>query len=309
MSDPIPAAWPAPFGAAERSHRAALPRTVPHRAAARSPGSAPVIGLALGGGAAFGAAHVGVLAALEDMGVQIDVVVGTSAGALIGAGYAAGLPVSVIDKIIRSAVWRDFGRVTVPRKLGVLDPEVLERTIARFAEDRDIEALPRRFAAVATDLRTLAPYLLDTGPVPTALLATIAVPGLFPPVRAGEALLIDGAFSSNVPTWGARLLGADRVITVRLTPERTMRPMALLRQAMGGFDDEVPDVLIMPDTTKFSRWKAAGVPALIAAGREATEAVADEIRALAGIAGPSTTEPTAPERAGADSTAAGPPSA
>ncbi|WP_187774396.1 patatin-like phospholipase family protein [Lolliginicoccus suaedae] len=301
MSDPITAAWPAPFGAAERSHRAALPRPAAHRAASRPPGSAPVIGLALGGGAAFGAAHVGVLAALEDLGVQIDVVVGTSAGALIGAGYAAGLPVSLLDKIIRSAVWRDFGRVTVPRKLGVLDPEVLERAIARFAEDRDIEALPRRFAAVATDLRTLAPYLLDTGPVPTALLATIAVPGLFPPVRIGEALLIDGAFSSNVPTWGARLLGADRVITVRLTPERTMRPMALLRQAMGGFDDEAPDVLIMPDTTKHSRWKAAGVPALIEAGREATEAVADEIRALVGTA-----RPAVAEQAGSPSPAAGP---
>ncbi|GGC70582.1 patatin [Hoyosella rhizosphaerae] len=246
----------------------------------KTPVDAPVIGLALGGGAALGAAHVGVLFALEEAGIHIGVVVGTSAGALIGAGYAAGLPVSLLDKIIRSAEWRDFGRLTVPRKLGLLDPAALESTIARFTEDRDIEELPRRFAAVATDLRTLAPYLLDSGPVPSALLATIAVPGLFPPVRVGNALLIDGAFTSNVPTWGARLLGADKVITVRLTPERTMRPMALLRQAMGGFDDEAPDVLISPDTTKYSRWSAAGIPALIQAGRDATAEVIDQIRDL-----------------------------
>ncbi|MCW4355145.1 patatin-like phospholipase family protein [Hoyosella sp. YIM 151337] len=267
-------AWPGPFGAARRAERAAAP--VP---AIRDTNDV-VVGLALGGGAALGAAHVGVLTALEEAGIKIGVVVGTSAGALIGAGYAAGLSVRLLDKIIRSAEWRDFGRLTVPRKLGVLDPASLAGTIERFAGDRDIEALPRRFAAVATDLRTLAPTLLDSGPLPTALLATIAVPGLFPPVRVADALLIDGAFSSNVPTWGARLLGADRVITVRLTPERTMRPMALLRQAMGGFDDETPDILITPDTTKHSRWSASGVPALIEAGREATEAALADIDEL-----------------------------
>lgn len=273
MSDQF-SAWPGPFGAAGRSQRP--PAQVP----ALRDTDKTVVGLALGGGAALGAAHVGVLSALEEAGVEIDVVVGTSAGALIGAGYAAGLSVKLLDRIIRSAAWRDFGRLTVPRKLGVLDPGSLAGTIERFAGDRNIEELPRRFAAVATDLRTLAPTLLDSGPVPAALLATIAVPGLFPPVRVGDALLIDGAFSSNVPTWGARLLGADRVITVRLTPDRTMRPMALLRQAMGGFDDETPDVLITPDTTKHSRWSATGVPALIEAGREATEAVFDDIKEL-----------------------------
>ncbi|MBB3036130.1 patatin-like phospholipase family protein [Hoyosella altamirensis] len=273
MSDQFDA-WPGPFGAAGRAQR--RPAPVP---AVRDSGDL-VVGLALGGGAALGAAHVGVLSALEDAGVKIGVVVGTSAGALIGAGYAAGMSVRLLDKIIRSAEWRDFGRLTVPRKLGVLDPAALAGTIERFAGEREIEALPRRFAAVATDLRTLAPTLLDSGPVPTALLATIAVPGLFPPVRIGDALLIDGAFSSNAPTWGARLLGADRVITVRLTPERTMRPMALLRQAMGGFDDETPDILITPDTTKHSRWSASGVPALIQAGRDATEAVMDDVNEL-----------------------------
>ncbi|AEF41759.1 patatin-like phospholipase family protein [Hoyosella subflava] len=273
MSDQFDA-WPGPFGAAGRAQRRHAP--VP----AVRDSSDLVVGLALGGGAALGAAHVGVLSALEDAGVKIGVVVGTSAGALIGAGYASGMSVRLLDKIIRSAEWRDFGRLTVPRKLGVLDPAALAGTIERFVGEREIEALPRRFAAVATDLRTLAPTLLDSGPVPTALLATIAVPGLFPPVRIGDALLIDGAFSSNVPTWGARLLGADRVITVRLTPERTMRPMALLRQAMGGFDDETPDILITPDTTKHSRWSASGVPALIQAGRDATEAVMDDINEL-----------------------------
>jgi NTE family protein len=189
--------------------------------------------------------------------------------------------VSTLSKIIRSAEWGNFGKLTFPRQLGMLDTSALELSISHLAGNQLIEDMPRRFAAVATDVRTLAPIMLDSGPIPAALLASIAVPGLFPPVKIGDSLLIDGAFSSNVPTWAARLLGADRVITVRLKPERTMRPMTLLRQAIGGFDDYPTDILIIPDTAKLSRWSAAGVPKLIEAGRLAAEAALPQLRELA----------------------------
>lgn len=241
----------------------------------------PVVGLALGGGAALGAAHVGVIEVLEEAGIDVRVVVGTSAGALIGAAYASGMKVTTLGKIIRSAEWGDFGKLTFPRQLGVIDTTTLQENISHLAGDQLIEEMPRRFAAVATDVRTLAPIMLDSGPIPPALLASIAVPGLFPPVKIGDSLLIDGAFSSNVPTWAARLLGANRVVTVRLKPERTMRPMSLLRQAIGGFDDYPTDVLLTPDTAKIPRWSATGIPKLIEAGRQAAEAKLPELRTLA----------------------------
>jgi NTE family protein len=254
----------------------------PSRGVDTAPGERrPVVGLALGGGAALGAAHVGVLEVLEDAGVDVRVVVGTSAGALIGAAYASGMRITTLARIVRSAAWGSFGKLTIPRQLGVLDTTAFEATINELSRNQLIEDLPRRFAAVATDVRTLAPSMLDSGPLPSALLASIAVPGLFPPVRIGDSLLIDGAFSSNVPTWAARLLGAERVITVRLKPERVMRPMALLRQAIGGFDDYPTDILLSPDTTKFSRWSANDVPSLIESGRQAAEAALEQIAALA----------------------------
>ncbi|MDQ7994159.1 MAG: patatin-like phospholipase family protein, partial [Propionicimonas sp.] len=142
----------------------------------------PGLGIALGGGAALGAAHLGVLQAMEARGLRPEFVAGTSAGALVGAGYAAGLGLDTIESLVLEARWADFGRLSPALRLGLFDSRVLEATLARTGVDRAIETLPLRFGAVTTDLWTRRQVVLAHGPLGEALRASIAVPGLFPPV-------------------------------------------------------------------------------------------------------------------------------
>lgn len=234
-------------------------------------GMRDVTGLVLGGGAALGAAHVGVIEVLEELGIDISVVVGTSIGGVMGAAYAAGLNVAAMRDLLAHVSWADFGQLTLERRLGLLDVTPLKQAIVDILGDHDIEDLPRRFGAVASDVRTRSPVLMRTGSLTTALAATVAVPGIFPPVHRGEHLLIDGAFTSNVPIWAARELGATRVISVTLRPtwNRT-RLGQWVTEALGVVINHEPaDVEIHPVTDGFSKWSAHDVPALVEAGRVA----------------------------------------
>lgn len=248
------------------------------------------LGLVLGGGAALGAAHAGVLQVLEEAGIDCPVVAGTSAGALIGAGYAAGLPSLVITDAVLSASWADFGELRPGRRLGLLDTSPLERSIQELVTVRLIEELGRRFAALAWDLITRQPVLLTKGPLGSALRASSAVPGLFPPVRIGELLLVDGALADNLPIWAARALGASRVIAVSVDPDidtasavpgRLLETIRRYSPRPGAADRCPPDVLIRPDTAGLSRWSTKDVPQLIAAGRRAAEAALPALSAIA----------------------------
>src|SRR6516165_1801830 len=156
------------------------------------PGGQVRLGLVLGGGAALGAAHAGVLQVLEEAGLNCFTVAGTSAGALIGAAYAAGLPSQVITDAVLAAGWTDFAQLRPGRRLGLLDTAPLADSIERLIDVPLIEELGRRFAALAWDVKTRQPVLLTEGPLTSALRASSAVPGLFPPVRIGDQLLVDG---------------------------------------------------------------------------------------------------------------------
>ena len=120
----------------------------------------PRIGLALSGGAARGMAHVGVLRALEEHSIPIDVIAGTSAGALVGGVYAAGVPLDEMEKIGRALHWRDIGRVTLSR-LGVQTNARLETLLRPRLPVTRFEDLRIPFAAIATDLNSGAPVLMS----------------------------------------------------------------------------------------------------------------------------------------------------
>ena len=142
------------------------------------------LGLALSGGGAYGAAHVGVLQELLARGIRPGIVAGTSSGALVGAAYAADVPLEAIERAALAFRWSSIARMTLTPRLGLLDSGALADAIHRtLGEDPLIEDLPRRFAAVATDVRTRQAVVIDEGPLNVALRATIAVPGLLPPVR------------------------------------------------------------------------------------------------------------------------------
>ncbi|OJZ18515.1 MAG: patatin [Thiobacillus sp. 65-29] len=179
----------------------------------------PRIGLALGSGSARGWAHIGVIRALADAGIEPDLVCGTSIGALVGAAYVAG-------ELDRLEAWvRGLRPQTV---VGFLDVSLNgglikgEKLITFFREhfvDRDIQDLARPFAAVATDLAHGREVWLREGGVSDAVRASIALPGLFTPVRRDGAWLVDGGLVNPVPVSLARAMGADVVIAVDLNSD------------------------------------------------------------------------------------------
>jgi len=228
------------------------------------------LGLALGGGGAFGAAHVGVLQVIEERGLRPGIVTGTSSGALVAAAYAAGFGHDDIDRAVRAFRWNAIAAWSFRPRWGLLDTHAVTAAVHRvFGEDPLIESFPRRFGAFATDLRTRRGVILDRGPLSTALRSTIAVPGLLPPVRRDGALLMDGGMVDNVPVAAARALGAERVIVVRLHArwENVRMMRTLTRTAELAADPSV--VLIQPEMERMAQWTMRDIPKLIAEGRRA----------------------------------------
>lgn len=236
----------------------------------------PGLGLVLGGGGAFGAAHVGVLQVLAQRGIRPGIVTGTSSGALVGAAYAAEVDLPSIEQATRRFRWSTIARWSTAPRWGLLDTAGIVDAVTRtLGADPLIEDLPRRFGAYATDLRARRGVILDAGPLSTALRATVAVPGLLPPVRRGAQLLADGGMTDNVPVSAARALGATRVIVVRLHARwenvRMMRTVA--RTADLAADPSV--ILIQPEMEGMAQWTMGDVPRLIAEGRRAATAALD----------------------------------
>ena len=175
------------------------------------------MGLALGGGAARGMAHFGVLRALADAGVQVDCIAGCSIGALVGAVAASG-STDGLEATFKTFDWRktlSFFDVVFPRA-GLIDGAKVTALVREHLPATRIEALPIRFAAIATDLGSGAEVVLRSGDVIDAVRASIAVPGIFTPVRLGGRVLVDGGLSNPVPVSVVRAMGADRVIAVDL---------------------------------------------------------------------------------------------
>jgi NTE family protein len=212
-------------------------------APAQTAASRPRIGLVLSGGSAKGFAHIGVLAALERMGVPIDVVTGTSMGAVLGGFYAIGYTPQQLREIAASQDWslllgdqRDRqmlvpdrrvvgsrtvvsfpvrgGRVTLPTGVvrGDAIMRLLERVTWRAQGIRDFAQLPLPFAAVATDVETGEAVVLSSGVLAHAMRASMALTGVIQPIRLNGRLLMDGAVARNLPAQDARALGADVLI-------------------------------------------------------------------------------------------------
>jgi NTE family protein len=175
------------------------------------------VGLALGSGSARGLAHIGVLRALEEAGITVDVIAGTSIGALIGAVAAAGR-LDSLAATFRALDWPrmlSFFDVVLP-KSGLIDGARIAAMVREHVPSATIEALSRPYAAVATDLATGEEVAIRQGDVIEAVRASISVPGIFTPVRRNGRILVDGGLVNPVPVTVARALGAELVIAVDL---------------------------------------------------------------------------------------------
>ena len=174
----------------------------------------PRLGIALGSGSARGWAHIGVLRALEQAGIVPDVVSGTSIGALVGAAYASGRLGPLEEWVARIDWWEIIRYMDMSR--GGVEGERLMRAVGERVEDVPIETLPKPFGAVATDLLTGREVWFQNGSLLEAVRASIALPGLFSPVRFQERWLVDGGLVDPLPVSLCRALGAEQVIAVNL---------------------------------------------------------------------------------------------
>jgi NTE family protein len=178
-------------------------------------GASPKVGVALGSGASRGLAHIGVMRALEEQGLQVSVVAGTSMGAFIGSVYAAG-NLQRLGADFLGFDWRNVAGLLDPvfPRSGLIDGQKVATFLSDYTARRKIEDLPIKFCAVATDLLSGAEAILDSGDVTEAVRASIAVPGLLTPVRWNERILLDGGLVNPVPVSVVRAMGADIVIGV-----------------------------------------------------------------------------------------------
>ena len=191
----------------------------------------PTIGLALGSGAARGWAHIGVIHALEEVGIRPAMVAGCSIGALVGSGYASG-SLDKLEQWVRGIRSLDVMRLLDVRfGGGLIEGDSLMRSLARQVEPVDIESLDVPFAAVATDLEAGREVWLREGKLLDAVRASIAVPGLMSPVRQEGRWLVDGGLTDPVPVSLCRALGADVVIAVNLNSDLVGRHVRDIRGA------------------------------------------------------------------------------
>ena len=220
----------------------------PDPAAVNADPARPRIGLVLSGGGARGAAHVGVIRALEEMRIPIDAIAGTSMGAVVGGLYAAGLSGEEIERVFRDLDWQEVIRDRAPRRerayrrkqddrnilakgalgvspsdgvtlpLGLVQghkiTQVIRAATARVADVQDFDRLPTPFRALATDLETGEAVVLGQGDLVTVLRASMSAPGVLTPVEVNGRLLVDGGLVDNLPVELAQGMGVDRLIVV-----------------------------------------------------------------------------------------------
>jgi NTE family protein len=249
----------------------------------------PRLGLALGGGSARGFAHIGVLKSLDQAGIRPEVVVGTSAGALVGAFYAAGFSSWKIEEVALRTREVDLADLAQGSKRGMLVGDSLSRFVNDALRGARIEDLRTRYGAVATDLRSGELVLLRSGAVADAVRASCSIPGVFVPRELGGRELVDGGLVSPLPVRAARQLGCDVVIAVDVgtRPNRATLPgmyevllqsFEIMGRALSEQEAMGAEIVLRPDTSAFASTDFNARRDLIQAGYEAAQRALPELR-------------------------------
>jgi NTE family protein len=250
----------------------------------------PRIGLALSGGVARGPAHLGALATLEAAGLPITCVAGTSAGAIVGAIYCAGVTLAKAQELVGSFNWWRIARPVWPRT-GFVSFTRLEQWLTAMIGAVTFADLRMPFAVVATDLETGEPVRLQEGLVARAVHASCAVPGFVEPVVVDGRLLGDGGVSNNLPVNAAQALGATYVVGIDLFRPMLRRhwgPLGFgvvalenyIRRSGGGI--EAADCLICPELAGESYFRFHRREELVKLGAQAAQAQLPTISAATG---------------------------
>ncbi len=250
----------------------------------------PKIGLALGGGAARGFAHIGVIQVLEEAGIKPDLVVGTSAGSLVAAIYASGktgAQLQTVAETMEEAALTDWTLPFLSR--GMLRGEALARYVSSQVGGKTIESFPMPLGIVATDLHSGQGVLFMRGDTATAVRASSAVPAVFQPVKIGTREYVDGGLVSPVPVRYARQMGAEVVIAVDIsaTPESNpalgtldilLQTFAIMSRSINIFELREADVAVRPALAGVASADFASKRRSIEAGRAAMLAALPQLR-------------------------------
>lgn len=252
----------------------------------------PAIGLALSGGAARGIAHIAVLEVLEEEGIPIHAIAGTSAGSIVGALYAAGMPLSAIKRILLTAKWKDLLKLTIPIK-GLISSEGIYRFMDEILPVKKFSDLLIPFSAVATDLHTGEKVSIMSGSVAKAVQASCSLPVIFTPTEINRKPLIDGGAASQIPVRTVREeLGAKIVVAVNVNYKAieldqydTIIKIAAHLSALWASrnareEEKLADVVIPVNTKGIALYDLSKSRELLRRGRKAAEDKLPEIKAL-----------------------------
>jgi NTE family protein len=249
------------------------------------------VGLALGGGAARGFAHIGVIKALEARNVRVDLLAGTSAGSVIAALSASGMNGIAINKLALTMDEASISDWAMPfRTRGILQGLALQNYLNKTLDNRPIEKMAKPLGVVATDLRSGQPILFQRGNTGIAVRASCSVPSIFEPVKIGAHEYVDGGLVSPVPAAFARKMGADFVIAVDISarPETAltqssfdvlMQTFTIMGQTIKAYElDKYADVVIRPNLAAMSGSDFGQRNAAILAGEEAVAKMWPELQ-------------------------------
>lgn len=285
---------PGPVNAAWRGEVGVTPESSSPRPAGAHSGedAGPRLGLALSGGIAKVVAHIGILRAFEEASLRIDAVAASSGGAIIGAFYAAGVPLPEMEKVAAEISWRKLTRVGIPR-MGLLSNDKMERFLVDRLGDLRFEDLRIPLAVVGADLSTGRKAVFTRGPLAPAIRGSCSIPQLFPPVSIDGHLIADGGLVEYLPVQTLADLGCDVRVGVNLGGVRNWHlrdPKNLLEVALRviGFvsqqnareSEAMADHVVRPDLAEFGPYDLDRADELVRVGYEYGRRSAPIVRAL-----------------------------
>jgi len=253
---------------------------------------AQTIGLALSGGAARGIAHIAVLDVLEQEGIPIHAIAGTSAGSIIGALYCASMTLSEIKRLLLNTKWKDVLKLTIPKQ-GFMSSDGIYQFMESVLPVKKFSSLPLPLAVVATDLKTAEKVVITSGSIAKAVQASCSVPILFTPTELNNKLLVDGGISSQIPVRTVREnLGMKNVISVDVNYKAmesdyydnmisiATHLSALWASRNAREEEKLANVAIHVNATGIPIYDLSKAKELLKRGKKAAEEKLDEMRAL-----------------------------
>ncbi len=241
------------------------------------------VGLALGGGAVLGAAHIGAIRAIGESDIKVNHIAGTSIGALVATLYAFNKDWKEMKEIASELNWIDISQLALSR-FGLLSNDKLGDLIIKHIGDKNIEDADIPLALVATDVVNGEKVVLKKGSVAEAVMASTSIPGIFKPVEIDSKMLIDGGVAENVPVKTVRAMSDDYVIGVDLNSQHTyekpdnvldviLNSFHFLMQKSDRLQTEDADLLIKPDLSEFNRSDMSQTDELVKQGYEESKKI------------------------------------